>query len=743
MVRNAHNPLLFECAWEVANKVGGIYTVIKTKVPVTVREFGDRVCLIGPLSYKTAPMEVEAEEPEPGSAFAHTLEAMREKGVKMIYGRWLIEGAPRVLLFDTGSCYNRMDEWKTDLWNLAGIPTPPNDHETNETIVFGYIVAWFLGEFSSRETSKAIIAHFHEWQAGLAIPLCRKRHIDVTTVFTTHATLLGRYLCAGSVDFYNNLQYFDVDHEAGKRGIYHRYCIERSAAHCADVFTTVSHITAFESEHLLKRKPDGVLPNGLNVKKFAAMHEFQNLHIQAKEKINDFIRGHFYGHYDFDLDNTIYLFTAGRYEFRNKGVDMFIESLARLNYRLQNQGSKMTVVAFIIMPAATNSYTIEALKGQAVTQQLQETVNQVTKRIGKRIFEHAARYTGEHGTEVPNAEDLLSAEDKVLIKRRVFALKRNSLPPIVTHNMADDANDPILNQIRRVQLFNRSTDRVKVIFHPEFLNSNNPILPLDYEEFVRGCHLGVFPSYYEPFGYTPAECTVMGIPNITTNLSGFGCFMEDLLEKPEDYGCYIVDRRGQGIEESVSQLTNQMLDFASKSRRSRINQRNRTERLSELLDWKQLGLEYVKARQLALRRAYPDSFDDDEPDFTGVQRIGAPLSAPGSPRMRTGAMTPGDIGTLTEEMEHLGTQDYMGAKSWRSINDEEEDETSYPFPLVMKARNRSDSFGSAFSGVSGQATPHGGRRLSEKDLAKADAALSSVQANGDDGDSESNGVNGH
>jgi hypothetical protein len=140
---------------------------------------------------------------------------------------------------------------------------------------------------------------------------------------------LGRYLCAGSVDFYNNLQYFDVDHEAGKRGIYHRYCIERSAAHCADVFTTVSHITAYESEHLLKRKPDGVLPNGLNVVKFQAMHEFQNLHATSKAKINEFIRGHFYGHYDFDLDNTIYLFTAGRYEYRNKGVDMFIESLAR------------------------------------------------------------------------------------------------------------------------------------------------------------------------------------------------------------------------------------------------------------------------------------------------------------------------------------------------------------------------------------------------------------------------------
>ncbi|ADV22218.1 glycogen(starch) synthase [Cryptococcus gattii E566] len=732
MPRSVHSPLLFEAAWEVANKVGGIYTVIKTKVPVTVREYGDRLCLIGPLSYKSAPVEVEAEEPGPGP-FGDALRSMQERGVKLLYGRWLIEGAPRVLLFDTGSCYNRLDEWKGDLWNLAGIPSPPNDHETNETIVFGYMVAWFLGEFTARETDNAIIAHFHEWQAGLAIPLCRKRHIDVTTIFTTHATLLGRYLCAGSVDFYNNLQYFDVDHEAGKRGIYHRYCIERSAAHCADVFTTVSHITAFESEHLLKRKPDGVLPNGLNVVKFAAMHEFQNLHVQSKEKINEFIRGHFYGHYDFDLDNTIYMFTAGRYEFRNKGVDMFIESLARLNDRLKKMGSKTTIVAFIIMPAATNSYTIEALKGQAVTSQLKDCVDQVTSRIGKRIFEHACRYSGEHGTEVPNPEDLLSNEDKVLLKRRVFALKRNSLPPIVTHNMADDSNDPILNQLRRVQLFNRPEDRVKVIFHPEFLNSNNPILGLDYEEFVRGCHLGVFPSYYEPFGYTPAECTVMGIPNITTNLSGFGCFMEDLLESPEDYGCYIVDRRGQGVEESVNQLTGQLLSFSTKSRRQRINQRNRTERLSELLDWKSLGLEYVKARQLALRRAYPDSFNDDEPDFTGVRKVGVPLSAPASPRMRTGMMTPGDYATLTEEMEHLSTQDYMGAKSWKGINDDD-DENHYPFPLVMKPRNRSDSLASA---ISGTATPSGGRKISEQDLAQADAALCNVEG------IHADGVNGH
>ncbi|KAH8113181.1 glycogen synthase [Phellopilus nigrolimitatus] len=719
--RDVKQSLLFECAWEVANKVGGIYTVIKTKVPVTVSEYGDRYCLIGPLSYKTAPMEVEAQEPE-DPAMRKTIESMRSRGIKILYGRWLIEGAPRVLLFDTGSAYSHLDEWKGDLWNLAGIPTPPNDHETNETIVFGYLVAWFLGEFLVNELSKAVIAHFHEWQAGLAIPLCRKRHIDVTTVFTTHATLLGRYLCAGSVDFYNNLQYFDVDHEAGKRGIYHRYCIERSAAHCADVFTTVSHITAYEAEHLLKRKPDGVLPNGLNVVKFQAMHEFQNMHATSKAKINEFIRGHFYGHYDFDIENTLYMFTAGRYEYRNKGVDMFIESLARLNYRLQKAGSTVTVVAFIIMPAATQSYTVEALKGQAVIKQLRDTVADIQTRIGERIFEHAARYSGESGTEFPSLDTLLSEQDKVLLKRRIYALKRNSLPPVTTHNMADDGADPILNQIRRVHLFNSHSDRVKIIFHPDFLNSNNPILGLDYEEFVRGCHLGVFPSYYEPWGYTPAECTVMGVPSITTNLSGFGSFMQDLIEEPADEGCYIVDRRMQSIEESVNQLAECMFSFCSKTRRQRINQRNRVERLSPLLDWKNLGIEYSKARQLALRRAYPDAFSDEEDDFEfpGVER--ANFSTPGSPRYRAGGggmATPGDLGTLTEEMQGLGTSDYRGTM-W-PVSKEDEDE-GYPFPLVMKVRSRASSV------MSGASTPGGGsyKNLSERDLQRADAALSSV-----------------
>ncbi|KAJ3290334.1 glycogen synthase isoform 1 [Borealophlyctis nickersoniae] len=671
--KDISKPLLFEIAWEVANKVGGIYTVIKSKAPVTCQEYGDRYCLIGPLSYKTAPMEVESVSEPHSETMKVTLQNLASRGIKFLYGKWLIEGAPYVLLLDTGSAQHRMNEWKADLWKTAGIPSPPDDHETNEAIVFGYLVAWFMGEFvfqqkntqsvptselteENKHKTPAIIAHIHEWLAGVPLILIRKRNLDIATIFTTHATLLGRYLCAGDVDFYNNLKFFDVDAEAGKRGIYHRYCIERAAAHCADVFTTVSHITAYEAEWLLKRKPDGVLPNGLNVVKFSALHEFQNLHARAKEKIHEFTRGHFYGHYDFDLDNTLYFFTAGRYEFRNKGVDMYIESLARLNARLKHYNSPVTVVAFIIMPAVTHSFTVDALKGQAVMKQLRDTVTEIQNSIGARIFESAAR------GRIPDSAHVMSEADNVLLKRRIFALKREALPPVVTHNMADDAKDPILSQIRQVKLFNSSSDRVKIVFHPEFLSSNNPLLGMDYEEFVRGCHLGVFPSYYEPWGYTPAECTVMGVPSITTNLSGFGCFMDEMISHPSDYGIYIVDRRLKSVEESCQQLTDHMMDFCQKSRRQRINQRNRTERLSDLLDWKRMGLEYVKARWVAVRRKWPDLVAEHEQELSSAdedlgygyesdanpaslhredlsalryhQKVPRPASAPGSPKIR-------------------------------------------------------------------------------------------------------------
>ena len=300
----------------------------------------------------------------------------------------------------------------------------PIDRECNDLIILGFMMAQFIADFRwqvsrSEEKNTKILAHFHEWMSGVSLIMLRLWKVEVATIFTTHATLLGRHLCAGAMDFYNYLQHFNVDVEAGKRKIYHRYCLERAAAHLTHIFTSVSDITAQEAEHLIKRKPDIVTPNGLNVKRMC--HEFQNLHLQYKQKILNFVHGHFHGHINFDLEKTLFFFTAGRYEFSNKGGDLFIEALARLNHFLKSCASDVTVIAFIIFPTKNSSFNNESLRGHAITKSLQETIQEIKTKIGKRLYENCCK------GDIPGGEDLLSTDDQVKLKRVVLSSsKRNS-----------------------------------------------------------------------------------------------------------------------------------------------------------------------------------------------------------------------------------------------------------------------------------------------------------------------------
>lgn len=603
--------------------------MIRSKAPAAVDELGTRYCLLGIYNDLQCKTEVEMMEPE-DPAMKGAVQALRDSGVETYFGRWLIDGYPKVVLFDIGTIYHKLGNMKNAFWNRTHIGIPDPDTESNDAVVLGYLVAQFIGEFRAKcDPELPIVAHFHEWQAGVGLVLLRTSNVAVATVFTTHATLLGRYLCAANVDFYNNLDRFEVDKEAGDRKIYHRYCLERAAANSAHVFTTVSHITNDEAEHLLKRRAEIVLPNGLNVVKYTALHEFQNLHAISKEKICNFVRGHFHGHLNFDLDKTLFFFSAGRYEYFNKGVDMYIESLARLNHLLKESGSSVTVVAFLIFPARTSNFNVESLKGQAVTKQLRDTVTDIQDKVGKRMYESCL------SGSLPDGNTLLEADDIIKLKRCILGAKRPSLPAIVTHNMIEDSTDPILCHLRRAHLFNGPHDRVKVIFHPEFLSTISPLLPMDYSDFVRGCHLGVFPSYYEPWGYTPAECTVMGIPSASTNLSGFGRFMAEHVTDPTSYGIYLVDRRFKPAEESIQELTQYMFSFCNLSRRQRIIQRNRTERLSELLDWKSLHRYYNRARLLSLHYLQPDKYE--KPSLVDEVQTGfhypRPFSEPPSPAL--------------------------------------------------------------------------------------------------------------
>uniref|UniRef100_A0A3B3DS98 Glycogen [starch] synthase n=1 Tax=Oryzias melastigma TaxID=30732 RepID=A0A3B3DS98_ORYME len=402
--------LLFEVAWEVANKVGGIYTVIQSKAKVTVDEWGENYYMMGPYFEHNFKTQVEGCEP-PNAAIRKAMDALIHNGCQVP-----ALGNPFVILFDIGSAAWNLDRWKGDLWDTCHIGLPFHDREANDSLILGSLIAWFFREVTNHlEDKKNIISHFHEWQAGPGLILSRSRKIPMATIFTTHATLLGRYLCAGSVDFYNNLDKFDIDKEAGERQIYHRYCLERAAVHCAHVFTTVSQITAVEANHMLHRKPDIVTPNGLNVKKFSAMHEFQNLHSTNKTRIQEFVRGHFYGHLDFNLEKTLFFFIAGRYEFSNKGADIFLESLSRLNYLLRVHRNDMTVVVFFIMPAKTNNFNVESLKGQAIRKQLWDTAHTVKEKFGKKLYDALLK------GHIPDMNSILDRDDFTIMKRAIFA----------------------------------------------------------------------------------------------------------------------------------------------------------------------------------------------------------------------------------------------------------------------------------------------------------------------------------
>jgi glycogen(starch) synthase len=587
-------PLLFEIAWEVCWQLGGIYTVLRSKAATMLEKWGDRYCLIGPYNPATAAVEFE-EQPTYGS-IRDTMQRMKDAGIPCYFGRWLVAGRPRVILIDYRARLSQLGNDKYLLFKDHGIQAPDNDWELNDTIAFGFAVAEFFRHFTQVVKDRPVLAHFHEWMGGVAIPRIAHMKLPVATVFTTHATLLGRYLAGDNPYFYDHLPFLDPDKEAAKYQIYPRFSVERAAAHAAVVFTTVSDVTGVEAERLLGRKPEVIVPNGLNLHRFAAPHEFQHLHSMYKQRINEFVMGHFFPSYTFDLDHTLYFVTSGRYEYRNKGMDMFIEAMGRLNDRLKHVSGAPTIVAFIITKARTKNINVDVLRGQTMFDDMQTTCDELKEMMGQRLFHTVA--TGR----MPTFGELLTEDAQVRLKRAMHAWKTTRQPLIVTHDLMDDANDPVLNQLRQRGMFNAADDPVKIVFHPEFVSVTSPTISLDYEQFVRGCHMGIFPSYYEPWGYTPAECVAMGVPAATTDLSGFGTYVEKHVPDHDENGILVLKRRERGFDDTCNALVDYLMAFARLNRRQRIEMRNAVEQLGERFDWSVLIRHYDEAHNLALER---------------------------------------------------------------------------------------------------------------------------------------------
>ncbi len=587
---------LIEVAWETCNQVGGIYTVIRTKVPSMVEKWGNDYLLLGPYFAQTAAAEFEPLPVGDETPLERAILWMREQGLTVYYGNWLITGKPKIVLFDFASIYSQVNAIKGRIWDNHKISTLGVEELVNQTIALGEMIRLFLGQLAQENKSKSnIVVHFHEWMAATCLPDLKKEKVKISTVFTTHATMLGRYLAGNVPNFYDVIDRFDWHKEAKHYGIEAQACFERAAAQKADVLTTVSDITAKECQYFLGRIPELILPNGLNIQRFAALHEHQNLHSKYKKSISDFVMGHFFQNQPFDLDQTLYLFTSGRFEYTNKGYDLTLDALQILNKKMKEAGSKKTVVMFFITKQPYHSIDPEVLHSRAVLDEIRENCSAIEKEVGEKLFQASA---SSKDLALPDLNQFVDEYWRMRLRRTVQTWKTNSKPKVVTHLLKQE--DDIIRNLQRTGLMNNAEDQVKIVYHPDFIVSTNPLFGLDYGQFVRGCHLGVFPSYYEPWGYTPLECMARGVPTVTSDLSGFGDYMMQIMRDYEQWGVSVVNRKTQNYQESAEQLANLLFKFVQQSQRDRITQRNRVESIADTFDWSNLRSYYDTAHELAV-----------------------------------------------------------------------------------------------------------------------------------------------
>lgn len=601
--------LLFEVAWEVCNQVGGIHQVIRSKAANIVERWKESYCLVGP--YIESKAAVEFEPTKATGWIATLLNTLRDEGLNIHHGRWLVPGNPRVLLIEYNIPPKRLAEVKYRLWKDHGVESPQGDGLIDGAAAFGDCVRrlvqracelWPLAQIKSKSgssttgESRRVVAHFHEWLGGLALPMLRHENSAAALVFTTHATLLGRYIASSEEGFYDRLPWLNGYEQAAKYNVKAQFAMERACAHAAHVFTTVSAITAEECGQLLGRTPDIVTPNGLNISQYYAAHQMQFWHAEYKDRINQFVMGHFFPSYSFDLDKTLYFFTSGRFEPRNKGFDLCLEALARLNAELKSANLGITVVFFIVTSRQTKSINPIVLEKRGVLNEFRQVCQTITEGLQEKLFR-----SGAAGEKI-HLDDKIDEYWRLRYRRTQIALKTNRLPLVNTHMLDDDWLDPVLNQIRYLNLINKPDDPVKVVYHPEFINPVNPLWGIEYDQFVRGCHLGIFPSLYEPWGYTPLECLALGVPAITSDLAGFGRYAMEHFIGHQELGLSVIHRRGRSYHDAAAEMCRQMLEYCKQRRRDRIALRNAVERFSWEFDWTRLGPAYHRAHDMALER---------------------------------------------------------------------------------------------------------------------------------------------
>ena len=537
---------IFESSWEVCNKVGGIYTVLSTRAKTLQEMLQDRIVFIGPDFWK------EAESPyfqEDKSLFAEWQWEAKEQGVNIRVGRWTVPGNPIAVLVDFHPYFERKNEIYGWLWENFQVDSLHAYGDYDEASMFSYAAALVVESFYHHylDESKKVIYHANEWMCGLGALYLNKKLPQVATIFTTHATSIGRSIAGNQKPLYDYLFAYNGDQMAGELNMQSKHSIEKQTAHHVDCFTTVSDITARECVELLDKPVDVVLPNGFDnsfVPKAAAFTRKRNLARRKMLYVANALLGE-----KLD-DDTLIVSTSGRYEFRNKGIDVFIEAMNRL---LRNRDLKKKVLAFIVVPG----------------------------------------WVGEPRQDL---KDRLDSKQQFDTPLEV---------PQVTHWLHNMGHDNVLNMMKFYDMHNRHEDNVKVIFLPCYLDGKDGILNLTYYDVVLGNDLCIYPSYYEPWGYTPLEAVAFKVPCITTDLAGFGLWANKTFGHAGEIedGVKVVHRTDYNYSEVADIIKDTVAHYSALTPKQIESCRKNAEALSKKALWSEFIKYYIVAYDIALQRA--------------------------------------------------------------------------------------------------------------------------------------------
>ncbi len=588
-------PFLFEVSWEVCNKVGGIYTVLKSKAGHMKAHFKENYLLVGP--YFSEKNQVEFDEKPAPEPFKAIFNKLRERGIICHFGRWLISSSPNVILVDFSGFISNTNDIKARFYERFGIDSLGSDYyDYDEPIVWGVAAAELIDTFKQFNPEAMVVVHCHEWlSAGTGLSL-KERGSDAKIVFTTHATVLGRTLAGIDPDFYKKLDNINPNEEARKYGIHTKHQTEAAMAQNSDAFTTVSEITAMEAGAFLGRKPDAILPNGLDLSTFPTFEEISIKHKIFKRRIKEFVEYTIFPYYTFNLEDTVIFFTASRYEFHGKGLDVYIKALGKLDRALTKDHKSKTVVNFFWVPnSGVRGINPEVLESKTYFEDIKESIISELPEIEERLL-----YRVLAGKKIIKS-DLFSEQTLRDLKRKIKRFKKSGSPKLCSH-LIDEANDPIMQGFKANNLTNSKENAVKVFLYPIYLTGADGVLDLNYYECIQGCQFGIFPSFYEPWGYTPVEAAALGAITLTTDLSGFGRYVLSNFGDKVNKGIYVLPRFNYDDEKFVDILAKALYKFVTFSRAERIENKMEAKKLSNQCNWSKLITYYFKIYEKVLRR---------------------------------------------------------------------------------------------------------------------------------------------